>query len=151
MKTDALIKFVPIVLAMSLIFVSLQLVQAEVVQIERDFQPDPLILSGESGGLEKSNCGNIAAEPNHVLEVTESLPYLQLIVDTGDKKGKPTLLIDGPEGRFCVLGDSYSQEKPEISGYWQAGKHLLYVGELSTQRHKYTLSISQRKSIPQKK
>lgn len=146
MKTSTLTKFVPIVLAISLIFASLQFVKAEVVQIERDFQPDPLTISGKSGGFEKSNCGNISKTPSQVLKVSESLPYLRLTVES---KGKPTLLIDGPEGRFCVLGDSYSEEKPEISGYWQAGEYLLYIGSLSPEQHEYTLSISQQK-MPQK-
>ena len=146
MKTSTLTKFVPIVLAISLIFASLQFVKAEVVQIERDFQPDPLTISGKSGGFEKSNCGNISKTPSQVLKVSESLPYLRLTVES---QGKPTLLIDGPEGRFCVLGDSYSEEKPEISGYWQAGEYLLYIGSLSPEQHEYTLSISQQK-MPQK-
>ena len=146
MKTSTLTKFVPIVLAISLIFASFQSVKAEVVQIERDFQPDPLTISGKSGGFEKSNCGNISKTPSQVLKVSESLPYLRLTVES---KGKPTLLIDGPEGRFCVLGDSYSEEKPEISGYWQAGEYLLYIGSLSSEQHEYTLSISQQK-MPQK-
>lgn len=146
MKTLKFIKFVPILLAMSLIFTNIQLAQAEVIQIERDFQPDPLTLNGKSGGFEKSNCGNIGAKPNHVLEVTESLPYLRLTVKS---KGKPTLLINGPEGRFCILGDSYSQDRPEISGYWQAGKYSLHIGDLSKQQHTYNLSISQQK-MPQK-
>ena len=146
MKTSTLTKFVPIVLAISLIFASLQFVKAEVVQIERDIQPDPLTISGKSGGFEKSNCGNISKTPSQVLKVSESLPYLRLTVES---QGKPTLLIDGPEGRFCVLGDSYSEEKPEISGYWQAGEYLLYIGSLSPEQHEYTLSISQQK-MPQK-
>ncbi|MBV6622185.1 MAG: hypothetical protein KI793_04380 [Rivularia sp. (in: Bacteria)] len=146
MKTSTLIKFAPIVLALSLIFTSIQLAKADVIQLERDFQPDPLTLSGTSGGFEKSNCGNIGATPSQVIEVAESLPYLRLSVES---KGKPTLLIDGPEGRFCVLGDSYSQDKPEISGYWQAGKYSLYIGDLSKQQHSYTLLISQQK-MPQK-
>ncbi len=146
MKTSTLIKFFPIFLAIAFIFTHLQLVRAGVVQIERDFQPDPLILSGKSGGFEKSNCGNISATPSQVLEVAESLPYLRLTVES---KGKPTLLIDGPEGRFCVLGDNYSQEKPEISGYWSSGKYSLYIGDLSEQQNSYTISISQQK-MPQK-
>lgn len=148
MKTSTLIKFVPIVLflAIGLTFANFQLVKADVVQIERDFQPDPLTLSGKSGGTEKSNCGSISATPSQVLQVAESLPYLRLTVES---EGKPTLLIDGPEGRFCVLGDSYSQEKPEISGYWQAGEYSLYIGDSSNQQHDYTLSISQQK-VPQK-
>ncbi|MEA5594542.1 hypothetical protein [Rivularia sp. UHCC 0363] len=146
MKKSTLIKFAPIVLTISLILTSVQLVQAEIIQIERDFQPDPLILNGESGGTEKSNCGNISAQPNRVIQVAESFPYLRLTVES---TGKPTLLIDGPEGRFCVLADSYSQDKPEISGYWQAGEYSLYIGELTKQQHTYTLSISQQK-MPQK-
>ena len=147
MKPSLLIKIVLTALAIALIFTNLQLAQAEIVQIESDFQPDPLTLKGESGGSEKSNCGIIGSQPNHVLEVTESLPYLRLTVES---KGKPTLLIDGPEGRFCLLGDSYSEDKPEISGFWQAGKYSLHIGELSPQQHQYTLSISQQK-MPQKK
>lgn len=146
MIVPTLTKFFPSILAIGLILISNQPGKAEVIQIERDFQPDPLILSGESGGIEKSNCGNISAEPDRIIEVTESLPYLRLTVES---KGKPTLLIDGPEGRFCVLGDSYSEDKPEISGYWQAGKYSLYIGDLSEQQHSYTLSISQQK-MPQK-
>ncbi len=146
MKTPWFIKFFPIVLTISLILISVQLVSAEVVKIERDSQPDPLILSGKSGGSQKSNCGNIAAQPSRILEVTDSLPYLRLTVESN---GKPTLLIDGPEGRFCVLEDNYSQDKPEISGYWQAGKYSLYIGDLSKEQHTYTLSISQQK-MPQK-
>lgn len=146
MKKHKLIKIFPIILAMSFIFINVQLSKAEVIQIERDFQPDPLTLNGKSGGFEKSNCGNIGAKANHILEVTESLPYLRLTVKS---KGKPTLLIDSPEGRFCVLGDSYSQDRPEISGYWQAGKYSLHIGDLSKQRHTYNLSISQKK-MPQK-
>ncbi|MEM1391685.1 MAG: hypothetical protein AAF757_05665 [Cyanobacteria bacterium P01_D01_bin.116] len=147
MITSKFIKFLPIVLAISLILANFQPVKAEVLKIERDFQPDPLTISGKSGGFEKSNCGNISATPSQVIEVSESLPYLRLTVES---KGKPTLLIDGPEGRFCVLGDSYSEEKPEISGYWQAGNYLLYIGNLSNEQHNYTLSISQQK-MPQKK
>lgn len=147
MKPSVLIKFCLIPLAIVLIVANLQLVQAEFVQIESDFQPDPLTLTGESGGLEKSNCGKIKAKANHVLEVTESLPYLRLTVES---EGKPTLLIDGPEGRFCVLGDSYSEDKPEISGFWQAGKYSLYIGELSPKGHKYILSISQKKMTQKK-
>jgi len=33
------------------------------------------------------------------------------------------------QGRFCVLADRFSEGKPEISGFWQAGKYSLYVGD----------------------
>ncbi|MDM9584657.1 hypothetical protein [Nostoc sp. GT001] len=141
MKTLRLLAIIPTALAMSLVFTEANLAQTPTIQINRNSQPDPLILNGKSGGTVKSNCGNITTEPNQVIQVTESLPYLRLTVES---KGKPTLLIDGPRGRFCVLADSYSGGKSELSGYWQPGKYSLYVGELSPQQHTYNLSISQK-------
>ncbi|MCC5613703.1 hypothetical protein LC605_01130 [Nostoc sp. CHAB 5836] len=140
MKTLRLLAIVPTALAMSLVFTEVNWAQTPTIQINQNFQPDPLVLNGKSGGTVKSNCGNITTEPNQVIQVTESLPYLRLTVES---QGKPTLLIDGPGGRFCVMPDSYSGSKPELSGYWQAGKYSLYVGELSQQQYNYTLSISQ--------
>ncbi|MBD2563528.1 MULTISPECIES: hypothetical protein [Nostoc] len=141
MKTLRLLAIVPTALAMSLVFTQANWAQRPTIQINRNFQPDPLILNGNSGGTVKSNCGNITTEPNQVIQVTESLPYLRLTVES---QGKPTLLIDGPGGRFCVMADSYSGGKPELSGYWQEGKYSLYVGELSKQEYRYILSISQK-------
>ncbi len=141
MKTLRLLTIVPTALAMSLVFAEANLAQTPTIQINRNLQTDPLVLNGKSGGTIKSNCGNITTEPNQVIQVTESLPYLRLTVES---QGKPTLLIDGPGGRFCVLADSYSGGKPELSGYWQAGKYSLYVGELSQREYGYTLSISQK-------
>lgn len=115
----------------------------EVVQITPKSEIDPLVVRGTSGGEKTSDCGNIATNPSQVIEVTESLPYLRLSVES---EGKPTLLIQGPEGkRFCVLADTDSGENPEISGYWEAGKYSLYVGDRAQQQHPYSLSISQKK------
>ncbi|BBD66420.1 hypothetical protein NIES4072_63110 [Nostoc commune NIES-4072] len=142
MKTLRLLTIVPTALAMSLVFAQTNLAQTPTIQINRNLQADPLILKGKSGGTVKSNCGNITTEPNHVIQVTESLPYLRLTVES---EGKPTLLIDGPGGRFCVMADKYSGGKPELSGFWQAGTYLLFVGEQSPEKpnFNYTLSISQ--------
>lgn len=117
------------------------LAETPVLQINSKFQPDPLIVSGTSGGAKSSDCGSIATTPNQVIQVTESLPYLRLSVQSA---GQPTLLINGPGGRFCVLADRFSGGKPEISGFWQAGKYSLYVGDRTQGQHPYTLSISQK-------
>jgi hypothetical protein len=130
-------------LTVSLLITNAKSVMAETVTINPDFQPDPMVLNGKSGGSQSSDCGKIAATPNQVIEVTKPLPYLKLAVTSN---GKPTLLIEGPGGRFCVLPDNYSGDKPEISGFWQAGKYSLYVGELVDGEHTYTLSISKQKN-----
>jgi ABC-type uncharacterized transport system permease subunit len=140
MKTGRLLTFVPAALAIGLALTEPILAETPSLQITSKLQLDPLILNGKSGGSVKSDCGNIPNAPSQIIQVSESLPYLRLTVDS---PGQPTLLIDGPGGRFCVLADRYSETKPEMSGYWQSGKYSLYIGELSQRQYSYTLSISQ--------
>jgi len=141
MKTHIDWLIVPTALAISLAVTGATLAEAPVLQINSKFQPDPLVVRGTSGGAKSSNCGNIATSPNQVIQVKEPLPYLRLSVQSA---GQPTLLIDGPGGRFCVLADRFSEGKPEISGFWQVGKYSLYVGDRAQGQHPYTLSISQK-------
>ncbi|AFY36100.1 hypothetical protein [Calothrix sp. PCC 7507] len=140
MKTHQAFKVVPIALVMNLVLTQAILAQTPPIEISRTLPQDPLIVNGTSGGAVSSNCGNITKKPAQVIQIKESLPYLRLTVESA---GKPTLLIDGPGGRFCILADSYSGGKPQFSGYWQPGNYSLYVGELSPAQHSYTLSISQ--------
>ena len=121
------------------------LAETPVFEITPKAQPEPLVVSGTSGGAKSSDCGNIAVTPNQIIQVTEPLPYLRLSVKSA---GDPTLLIEGPGGRFCVMSDSYSGGNPEISGYWQAGRYSLYVGDRAQAQHPYTLSISRKNNSP---
>lgn len=133
---------VPTVLSISLTVTTNALAEAQMVEISPNSQPDPLVVNGTSGGKKKSDCGNIAAKPNQIIKVTQPLDYLHVSVQSA---GKPTLLIDGPGGRFCVLADAYAGGNTEISGYWQPGIYSLYVGDRAQGKHPYTLSISQQK------
>ncbi|MBO3459059.1 hypothetical protein G7B40_012165 [Aetokthonos hydrillicola Thurmond2011] len=142
MKAGTLFVVVPVVLLMSLLLTNESLAQTHEVRINRNFQPDPIVINGKSGGTRPTKCGNISPGASQVIEVTDSIPYLRLTVESG---GKPTILIDGPGGRFCVLPDQYSQDKPEFSGFWQAGKYSVSVGNLSEGQYTYTISISQQK------
>lgn len=142
MKTLKILTFVPATLVMSLVFNQAVLAQTPFIQINKQLPTDPLVVNGTSEGKVQSNCGNITTQPSQVLQVQESLPYLRLTVEG---QGQPTMLIDGPGGRFCVLADNYSANKPELAGFWQVGNYLLYVGNLSPGEHNYTLSISQQK------
>jgi hypothetical protein len=142
MKQLRLFTSVPMALAMTLAFSETNLAEVPRLQVNSNLPLDPLVLNGTSGGKVSSNCGNIANSPNQIIQLSKPLPYLRLTVDS---PGQPTLLIDGPGGRFCVLADNYSGSKPELSGYWAAGEYSLYVGELSPVQHNYTLSISRQK------
>ncbi|MBS3028310.1 MAG: hypothetical protein HCA25_14820 [Dolichospermum sp. DET50] len=140
MKTLGLFILVPLGLTISLLLTQASFAQTPITKIENPLPIDPTNLIGTSGGSVKTDCGNISTTPSQVIEVEEPLPYLQLTVES---KGQPTLLIDGPGGRFCVLSND-GDSKPKFSGYWTIGKYSVYVGELSKQNYNYTLSISQR-------
>lgn len=106
------------------------------VQIAPNFQPDPQPLAGgTSGGSKSSDCGFIPDASNHIIQVNEPLPYLRFSVQGS---GQPTLLIEGPGGRFCGLAE------PEISGFWQPGTYRIYVGDRARGKHPYTLSITKK-------
>ncbi|CEJ47876.1 hypothetical protein [Umezakia ovalisporum] len=142
MKTLRILRVVPAALVMSLVLTEANLAQVPRLQISANLTSEPLILNGISGGSVGSNCGNIANTPNQIIHLTKPMPYLRLTVDS---PGQPTLLIDGPGGRFCVMPDNYSERKPEITGYFMPGEYFVYVGQLSQGKHNYSLSISQQK------
>ncbi|BAY22406.1 hypothetical protein NIES2100_21690 [Calothrix sp. NIES-2100] len=142
MKMQRIFTVVPAALAMSLVFNNANLAQTPPKVVNPNFSPDPLVVNGNGEGSVKSNCGHIPAKPSQVIQVPKSLPYLRVTVES---KGQPTLLIDGPGGKFCVLADS-SEAKAELAGFWQAGEYSFYVGDISQREYSYTLSISQQPS-----
>jgi len=142
MKTLQFLTGVSATLAIGLLLNQGSFAESPIVTIRSPLKPDPLILNGTSGGALASNCGNISATPSQVIQIENTLNYLRLTVKS---EGQPTLLIDGPAGRFCVMADSYSGGKAELSGYWQAGKYSIAVGEVSNKRYPYNLLISQMK------
>lgn len=104
--------------------------------------PVQMTLQGTSGGAKSSDCGFVDAKPSQTIQITEafvsSSGYLSFAV-TG--AGDPTLVIDGPTGRFCVLGDRANGRGPQMAGYWQPGTHTVSVGDRGGQRNPYTLTI----------
>jgi hypothetical protein len=143
MKILRLLTVFPASVVISLLFTPANLAQTPSIQITYNPKAPPVVLNGKSGGSTSSNCGNIPSKPSQVIEVKESLPRLRLTVES---TGKPTLLVNGPGGSFCVMSDNYSGTKPEMSGYWQPGIYLVYIGESSPTQHNYKLSISQQQS-----
>lgn len=115
---------------------------SQTVQVSPGFNPDPQVISGTSGGANNSDCGYIPGAPSQVIKVTAAFPYLRFSVQGG---GQPTLLIDGPTGRFCALADRYSGSEPQISGFWSPGTYSVYVGDRAQGNHPYQLSISQQR------
>lgn len=113
-------------------------VGAETITVNGDFS-GPMTTQGQSGGGVNSNdCGFVPNAPQETIQVTEKVNYLRLSVESGS--GNPTLLIDGPDGRFCLLADSGN--RPSLSGIWMPGDYQVYVGDEQGQSHQYTLRLS---------
>ncbi|MEG4344324.1 hypothetical protein QUB70_13675 [Microcoleus sp. A003_D6] len=138
------LRFGPIVtLALAMILADAGALRSQPLQIAPGF-PEPLGVSGISGGPNNSgDCGFVSQAPNHVIEVTQDLPYWRIAVQTA---GAPSLMIQGPRGRFCVLPANAAAGNVEFSGYGDKGTYVIFVGDRSQAQHPYSLSISQKRN-----
>lgn len=131
-----------VTLALAMILAPVGAVRSQPLQIAPGF-PEPLTMSGVSGGPNNSgDCGFVSQAPNHVINVTQDLPYWRIAVQTA---GAPSLMIQGPRGRFCVLPANAAAGNVEFSGYGDKGTYTIFVGDRSQGQHPYSLSISQKR------
>lgn len=111
---------------------------AEPISVSSTFS-EPITSNGEAGGGVNSNdCGYIPNQPQQVINVTERINYMRLSVQS--QGGNPTLLIEGPNERFCILANR--GENPSLSGIWMPGEYKIYVGDQQGQSYQYTLRLS---------
>lgn len=102
---------------------------------------EPLSRVGTSGGTSNSgDCGFIAPQPNYVVRVEQPISYLSVQLQTTG--GTPTLLVEGPSGRFCLLPHE-ADGQIKLSGHGDPGIYNIYVGDRSGGNHSYTLNITQ--------
>jgi len=111
---------------------------AETITVTGNFS-NPVTAQGQSGGATNTNdCGFVPNAPQEVIRVTEKINYLRLSVES--QGGNPTLLVDGPDGRFCILANA--GDRPSLSGVWMPGEYEIYVGDEQGESHPYTLRLS---------
>ncbi len=140
MKTLKLIAFLTVNLLIGLPLNQVVVAQQGVIEIKREFSPDPLVISGNSLAKVQKDCGLLPSQPNQIIVVQESIPYMRL---TLEGEGKATLLVDGPGGRFCMLPDG---NQPEMIGFWSPGEYKVYVGNLSPGTYVYKVHLSRFKN-----
>ncbi len=105
-------------------------------------QPNPLIISGLSGGERPTSCGFIPSNPSQVVSVNKAMANLTFQVTGG---GEPTLFISGPNGQtFCIPADSGSGGRINVPGLWEQGNYYLFVGNRQAGNFPFTLSIVER-------
>ena len=132
-----------VILTLGIILTAAGAVRSQPLQIAPGFR-EPLSVSGVSGGPNNSgDCGFVAQGPNHVIEVTQDLPYRRIAVQTA---GAPSLMIQGPRGRFCVLPANAGAGNVEFSGYGDKGTYTIFVGDRAQGQHPYSLSITQQRN-----
>lgn len=104
-----------------------------------DFQPDPVQGTGISGGGDfTDDCGYIDTPPDHIVTLPKDLPYLRASVDS---PGDVTLLVTGPDGRYC-RDDNYGF-LPVLDGEWPRGEYQIWVGDWDGEGYPYTLQLSE--------
>lgn len=100
-------------------------------------------IKGTTGGNNNSgDCGYIGNQPSHVINLSQQVYSLNIVVETN--QGKPTLLVVGPgnNDRFCILGEASPGKYPKMGGVWAAGKYLIYVGDIQGSQNPFTLKIT---------
>ncbi len=103
-----------------------------------------LEIQGVSGGASLvGDCADaLSALPSQEIVLTETfIQQSGFLKFTLDAPGLPVLVLDGPAGRFCALGDSAAQQKPEVSGYWLPGSYRVYVGDRTRASQTYKLTV----------
>ncbi|OLP16274.1 hypothetical protein BST81_21985 [Leptolyngbya sp. 'hensonii'] len=132
-------KVIPVATMLAALLVTPLPAYSSTLQVGVGLNPDPQVLRGTSGGSKSSDCGFIATAPNEVIKVTQPIPYMRFSVQSA---GQPTLLIEGPTGRFCVLADG-GGAGPQMSGFWAPGTYSVYIGDRAKGSNPYTLSLTQ--------
>ena len=95
-----------------------------------------------SGKVNSGDCGYIASQPNHIINLLEPVYSMKIQVEAN--QGKPSLLILGPgsNDRFCILGEPSAGKFPEMGGVWEAGKYLIYIGDIQGKQYPFTLKVT---------
>jgi len=118
------------------------------VTLSPGFTPDPITLSGQSGGpTDASRLGNspsgpcvgmIDTTPDHEMTLTSDFDYLELRVES---RQDTSLVIQGPGGNRC--NDDDEGLNPAIRGAWRKGTYKIFVGSVDEGVHPYRLHITE--------
>jgi hypothetical protein len=128
-------------------------VSAQNVALARNFRPDPIELSGTTGGNKSipmmagmgGRCRGFAnQQPNHVVQLTDDFPLVDMLVHTRDINADLTLLVKGDNGVVICADDEYRGRNPQVSRRLNRGNYQIWVGTANAnQSVSYTLSISE--------
>jgi len=124
----------------------------ENVTLGSQFQPDPTVVRGISGGdrlatdltQQKDTAtgpcvGYVDEQPDHIMELTQFFDYLSLQVQSPQDT---TLVVRGPGGTWC--NDDYNDMNPGIAGQWLSGTYQIWVGSYASNQYSpYIIQITE--------
>ncbi|MGK7893249.1 MAG: hypothetical protein AB4372_06370 [Xenococcus sp. (in: cyanobacteria)] len=124
------------------------------ITLDGQINPNPMIISGMSGGnipasevvhtKETSTglCeGLVNQQPNHLLVLKTFFEFLKLEVTSATDT---TILVQGPGGVWC--NDDYYNDNPALEGQWQAGKYKVWIGSYQETPNSYQITITGHKT-----
>lgn len=127
----------------------------ENINLAPNFQPDPFIVRGISGGeiaasgisgrketLNGSCVGFVDESPDHVIILKGFFKKLSLQIESEDDT---TLVVRGPGGSWCNDDDPGRGKNAGISGEWLEGSYQIWVGSYQEKRYQpYVIRFSQK-------
>ncbi|AFY71180.1 hypothetical protein Pse7367_2928 [Thalassoporum mexicanum PCC 7367] len=127
--------------------------QTKSLSLARNFRPDPIELAGSAGGGKsipslagmQGRCRGFSNQnPNHVVQLTEDFPLVDMLVHTPNINADLTLLVKGDNGLVICADDEYRGRNPQITRRLSQGNYQIWVGTgNANQSVNYTLSISE--------
>lgn len=104
------------------------------MKLHAGFSPDPARLEGHAVGereiayqeTDTGFCrGWVGRNPDHYLALEDRFDYLGIeIVADADT----SLLIEGPDGRFCSDDQTAGNRNPRVAGFFREGDYAIWVG-----------------------
>lgn len=129
------------------------LAQSTSLTLARNFRPDPVKLTGSTGGSislgklasGEANCRGFANNlPNHTVKLTENFPVFDFLIYTNNINDDPTLLIKGSNGITICADDESKGRNPQVSKRLPEGTYQIWVGSSDANKSiGYTLSLSE--------
>jgi hypothetical protein len=124
------------------------------ININRKFAPDPLTVTGMSGGSVPGSkvggrsetptgpcTGFVDENPGHRLKLKSGFDYLKLKIESPQDT---TMIVKGPGGTWC--NDDFEGKNPGIVGEWLPGIYEVWVGSYQKDQYfPYTLKITEAK------
>ncbi len=108
----------------------------ESLSLSPQFAPDPMTLSGVSGGTIAASevagqaetstgacLGYVKVQPNHSLTLKTFFNYLKVQVQSSEDT---TIVVKGPGGTWC--NDDFQDRNAGIDGQWLPGTYQIWVG-----------------------